>query len=115
MDEEPKTHADPRRSRAEALQLVATFATSGLSGAAFCARHGLGRSTFNRYRRWLREKQSGAGARWLPVEIVNAETAVSALDESALWVRLAHGRQIEVRRGFDALTLQQLLRVLESA
>jgi hypothetical protein len=97
------------------LQLVAAFETSGLSGAAFCAQHGLGRSTFNRYRRWQREEQSRVSARWLPVEVAEPETTAPDPSESSLVVRLAHGRRIEVQRGFDALTLQQLLRALESA
>jgi len=115
VSEESKTQAEQRRSRAEALQLVAAFETSGLSGSAFCAQHGLGRSTFNRYRRWLREQQRGASAHWLPVEVTEPETAASDPSESPLSVRLAHGRRIEVKRGFDAITLKQLIQALESS
>ena len=115
MSEESKTQSEQRRSRAEALQLVATFETSGLSGSAFCAQHGLGRSTFNRHRRWLREQQSRASTRWLPVAVAEPETAASGPRESPLSVRLAHGRRIEVKRGFDAITLKQLIQALESS
>ena len=115
MSEESKTQAEQRRSRAEALQRAATFETSGLSGSAFCAQHGLGRSTFNRYRRWRREQQSSAAARWLPVEVAAPGTAASDPSESPLSVRLAHGRRIEVKRGFDAITLQQLIQAWESS
>lgn len=115
MSDRLEKPADARRSRAEALQLIAAFETSGLSGAAFCAQHGLGRSTFNRYRRWRREEQSRVSACWLPVEVAQPETSASDPSESPLSVRLAHGRRIDVQRGFDALTLQQLLQVLESA
>ena len=44
-----------RRSRAEWQRLLERFAVSGLTQAAFCAREGIGLSTFGRWRDRLRK------------------------------------------------------------
>lgn len=104
-----------RRSRAEALQIAAEQEASGLSGQAFSAKHGLGLSTLIRYRKWYRESQVENKGRWLAVEVSEPEQESDNDRESKLSVLLSHGRRIEVKRGFDAVTLKQLIGVLESA
>jgi len=102
-----------RRSRAEAEQLVVEYASSGMSQAEFCQKHGLALSTLARYqRRRAQGQDEGAGpSRWLAVELSGAHPAGA----SGLAVVLTGGRRIEVGRGFDTLTLQQLVSLLEPA
>ncbi len=100
-----------RRSRAEAEQLLVEYEAGGVSRVEFCQKHGLAWSTLARYRRRREQgRDEGAGpGRWLAVELSGAHPA----DASGLAVVLAGGRRIEVGRGFDAQTLQQLVRLLE--
>jgi hypothetical protein len=102
-----------RRSRAEAEQLVVEYAAGGISREEFCRKHGLAWSTLARYQRRRKQGQEeGAGpSRWLAVELSGAHAAGG----SGLAVVLTGGRRIEVGRGFDAQTLQQLLSLLEPA
>jgi hypothetical protein len=97
-----------RRSRAEAEQLVVEYEAGGMSREEFCQKHGLALSTLARYQR-RREPGQEEGARWLAVELSGAHPAGA----SGLAVVLTGGRRIEVGRGFDAQTLQQLLSLLE--
>jgi hypothetical protein len=101
-----------RRGRAEVERLVAEFEASGLSRTAFCQERGLSLSTLARYRRRLPQANSeAAGAkRWLAVEVAGSTVGG---DVSGLAVLLAGGRRIEIRRGFDAGTLRQLVLALE--
>jgi hypothetical protein len=80
---------------------------SGLTGRAFCARHGLASASFYNWRRVL-ERRAAAEPTFVPVQVV-ADTAPA----SALEVILADGRAVRVAPGFDAATLRQLLAVLE--
>jgi len=100
-----------RRSRAEAEELVVEYGTSGMSREDFCRKHGLALSTLARYQRRREQGQDeNAGpSRWLAVELSGAHPAGA----SGLAVVLASGRRIEVGRGFDARTLEQLVRLLE--
>jgi hypothetical protein len=84
-----------------------------LSREDFCRKHGLALSTLARYqRRREQEQDENAGrSRWLAVELSGAHPAGA----SGLAVVLTGGRRIEVGRGFDAQTLQQLLSLLEPA
>ena len=102
-----------RRSRAEAEQLVVEYEASGISGVEFCRKHGLALSTLARYQRRREQGQDeGAGpVRWLAVEVSGAHPAGA----SGLAVVLTGGRRVEVGRGFDAQTLQQLVSLLEPA
>jgi len=93
--------------------LVVEYEVGGMSREEFCRRHGLALSTLARYQR-RREQGQGEGAgpsRWLAVELSGAHPAGA----SGLAVVLAGGRRIEVGRGFDAQTLQQLVSLLEPA
>ena len=113
MSEEQAIGARHRRSRAEAGQLVAEYAAGKVSREEFCRQHGLAVSTLARYLKRSRQGQAeAAGAsRWLAVELREPSQATG----SGLAVVLAGGRRIEVGRGFDAGTLEQLMRLLEQA
>ena len=102
-----------RRSRAEAEQLVVEYEAGGMSREEFCRKHGLALSALGRYQRRREQGQvEGAGpSRWLAVELSGAHPAGA----SGLAVVLTGGRRIEVGRGFDTLTLQQLVSLLEPA
>jgi hypothetical protein len=102
-----------RRSRAEAEQLVAEYAAGGMSREEFCQKHGLALSTLAQYQRRRKQAQDeDAGrSRWLAVELSGAHAAGAG----GLAVVLTGGRRIEVGRGFDAQTLQQLVSLLEPA
>lgn len=102
-----------RRTRAQADELVAEQAASGLSQADFCRSRGLSLATLARYRRRGRESggQISADGRWLAVEVTGGGAAGGS--PSGLAVALGAGRRIEVGRGFDAPTLVALLHVLE--
>jgi len=84
-----------------------------MSRVEFCQNHGLALTTLARYRRRREQgEDQGAGpSRWLAVELSGAHPAGA----SGLAVVLPGGRRIEVGRGFDAQTLQQLVSLLEPA
>ena len=88
------------RSRSEAEQLVRSFEASSLTRSEFCARNQVAANTFNRYmqRYGGRRCEGGQPQQLVAVEIVD----------------LPRGRRVEVARGFDAHTLQQVVAVLES-
>jgi hypothetical protein len=93
--------------------LVVEYEAGGMSREEFCRKHGLALSTLARYQRRREQGQvEGAGpSRWLAVELSGAHPAGA----SGLAVVLTGGRRIEVGRGFDAQTLQQLVSLLEPA
>jgi hypothetical protein len=113
MNEQEVCEVRRRRSRYEVEQLVAEFESSGLSRSEFCRERGLGLSTLARYRR-RREGQAPAGNNTLlAVEVSGRPLEPVAASWSALAVVLRGGRRVEIGRGFDAGTLEQLVRVLE--
>jgi hypothetical protein len=93
--------------------LFVEYQTSGMSRVEFCQKHGLALSTLARYqkRREQGQDENAGPRRWLAVELSGAHVAGA----SGLAVVLAGGRRIEVGRGFDARTLQQLVNLLEPA
>ena len=106
-----------RRSRREVEQLVAEYDASGLGRSAFCREHGLALSTLTRYQR-RREREREQPSRFdanplLAVELRDPPQAAVANAGSTLAVVLSNGRRIEVGRGFDVSTLEQLVGVLE--
>ena len=87
-----------------------------MSREEFCHKHGLALSTLARYQRHQKRQEQGqdenAGpGRWLAVELSGGHAAGA----SGLAVVLRGGRRIEVGRGFEAQTLQQLVSLLEPA
>lgn len=105
-----------RRSRAEAEALVAEFAASGLKREAFCRQRGLAVGTLDKYRRRGHAGRRSSGGPMLPVEVVwsTAQNPSSDIGRDGVLVVELRGRhRIEVRRGFDAETLERLLTVLD--
>jgi hypothetical protein len=100
-----------RRSRAEVGRLIEEFEQSGLTRRAFCAAHGLSINNLNGCLRRRRGSGSGSPGAIVPVELVDGACGLDR--RSALWVELNNGRRIEVGSGFDALTLERLVRALE--
>jgi len=82
----------------------------------FCRQHGLALVTLDRYRRRLRKATSGASGegRWLTVELNGDGKAAPQGGGRGLAVVLPGGKRIEVAAGFDARTLHELVRALES-
>jgi hypothetical protein len=96
--------------------LVVEYEGGGMSREAFCHKHGLALSSLARYERRQRRRVQGQDenpgpGRWLAVELPGAQPAGA----SGLAVVLTGGRRIEVGRGFDARTLEQLVSLLEPA
>ena len=92
--------------------MAAGYAASGLSREEFCRQRDVPMKTLARYVVRYR-KQQAAGSelqRWVAVEV--AEPSRCGAELSAL---LSAGRRIEVKPGFDAGTLRQLVAVLEQA
>ena len=100
------------RSRAEANQIAADYEVSGLTREAFCGQRDIPLKTLDRYvTRYRKQKaDSTEPQRWVAVEVSGSNRS-----EGELSVLLSTGRRIEVKRGFDAGTLRQLVAVLEQA
>ena len=105
-----------RRSLAEVQALVGKFEASGLMRAAFCQQRGLAVGTLDKYRQRVHGGRHSGGMPFVSVEVVPSKAqdvnSVAGCDGS-LRVELRSGRRIEVRRGFDAGTLERLLTVLD--
>jgi transcriptional regulator with XRE-family HTH domain len=98
------------RSRGEAAQLAAEFEASGLTRREFCQRHDVSLNALARYLKRHRPQSPPRNEtpRWLAVELAEPASAGSGLS-----LVLGAGRRIEVGRGFDPATLEQLLSALE--
>jgi hypothetical protein len=77
-------------------------------------------STLTRYLKRQKDRESPAGSkgveqsRLVAVELAAAVAPVSSVEPlGALTVLLSNRRRVEVGRGFDAVTLAQLVTVLE--
>ena len=107
-----------RRSRAEVEALVVEFEASGLKREAFCRQRGLAVGTLDKYRWRVHSERRSVAGPMVPVEVVwspEGEASRDADGDSAFVVESRSGRRIEVRRGFDAGTLERLLSVLDRA
>jgi hypothetical protein len=100
------------RSRAEADQVAAEYEASGLSREAFCKQKEVPLKTLARYVARYRKQKAGGSEpqRWVAVEVAGHGGGGNELS-----VLLSSGRRIEVKRGFDAGTLRQLVAVLDQA
>jgi len=84
---------------------------SGLSVRAFCDQHGLSQPSFYAWRRTLQQRDQ-ASVSFVPLHVLPDKPTVSL---TPLEVVLPNGRSLRVAPGFDAITLRQLLAVLEEA
>ena len=99
------------RSRAEADRLAVEYEASGLNREEFCEQRNVPLKTLSRYvTRFRKQQDSGGDA---PQKWVAVEVAASGERGGELSVLLTSGRRIEVKRGFDATTLRQLVAVLD--
>ena len=87
---------------------IALWQSSGLTVAAFCARHGLAPASFYAWRRTL-PARAAQKVSLVPVQVV-ADAAPPA--SRPLEVVLADGRLVRVPSGFDPAALRQVLAVL---
>jgi hypothetical protein len=99
------------RSRSEADQIAAEYEGSGLSREEFCSRNDIPLKTLCRYVSRYRKQATTGGdtQRWVAVEVASHSHG------GELAVLLSTGRRIEVKYGFDAGTLRQLVAALEQA
>jgi hypothetical protein len=105
-----------RRTPAEIEQIAGEFKDSGLNRSQFCRRQGLSLGTLNRYLMRVRGETSNEVAEGglLAVELRDRQGDRDRKTECGLAVVLSNGRRVEVGAAFDGLTLQRLLRVLET-
>jgi hypothetical protein len=99
-----------RRSQAEANRLASEYEASGLTREDFCRQKGLALKTLARYvTRYRKQKLEGDGARrWVEAKVISRNGCGGELA-----VLLAGGRRIEVKPGFDAVTLRLVVAALE--
>lgn len=105
-----------RRTPAELEQIVREFESSGLNRSQFCQQKGLTWAVLNRYLKRLR-KRGGSGASregLIAVELADNQLGAERSGSCSLGVVLGRGRRIAVSPGFDAVTLQRLVQVLET-
>ena len=101
------------RSRAEADQLAVEYEASGLSQKEFCQQRELSLKALGRYlTRYRKQKVQGVEPhkpqRFVAVEVARPHCS------GELTVLLSSGLRVEVKPGFDAGTLRQLVAVLEA-
>jgi len=102
------------RSRAEADQLVIEYEASGVTQAEFCRQQDLPLKTLARYVTRYRKQIVRGNDPDQPQRFVAVEVTASRTAGSELTVVLRGGLRIEVKSGFDAGTLRQLVTVLEA-
>jgi hypothetical protein len=113
MNVTPPVAEQKRRPRAEIRQLVAEFVSSGIPAVEFCRNRGLSRSTLYHHLKGQSDKQNSVSMSSQLVRVELPSVSRSLPSQPGLTVVLARGRRIEVARGFDASTLEQLVSVLE--
>ena len=104
-----------RRTPAEIEQIVREFASSGLNRTQFCRQQGLRWGVLDRHLRRMQAASSkgASGKALVAVELVGQKLDTVEAG-SGLAVELARGRRITVGTGFDGVTLQRLVQVLET-
>ena len=101
------------RSQAEADQLAVEYESSGLTRVEFCRQKDLPLKTLARYLTRYRRHTAGGNQPQQSRRLVAVEVA-DPRSGSELTVVLQGGLRIEVKRGFDARTLRQLVLALEA-
>src|SRR5260370_3433185 len=106
MEYEKNVATAKRRTREEIRQIVAEFATSGMTQSEFCGSRRISRSSLDRHLRKQRAQAQGsrAGNRLLAVEITTARGS-SASTSSGIVVALTSRVRIEVNRRVETSTL----------
>ena len=94
-----------RDSQDQWRRIIRDQQASGLSVAAFCRRAGVPQSSLYAWKRRLRHVTD-----FVEVQL----PASTALDSSALELRLSGDRHVIVRPGFDRRTLLELVSTLEA-
>ena len=90
--------------------MAAEYEASGLTREEFCRQRDVPLKTLCRYvTRYRKQKAEGDGPRRFIEAVVAGHTGCGG----ELTVLLCSGRRIEVKRGFDAGALRQLVAVLE--
>jgi hypothetical protein len=104
-----------RRTAAELEQIVREFESSGLNRSQFCRQQGLTWEVLNRHLRRQQAGGSGASRKALiAVELAGNHLGMELAGSCGLTVMLGKGRRIAVNSGFDTVTLQRLVQVLET-
>lgn len=85
------------------LELIEKQAASGTNGAAFCKNQHINPQRFYSWRRRLRHSSTAAFIRLVPD---------SDSPSSGIRIRLDHRISLEVERGFDVLTLREIINAL---
>jgi hypothetical protein len=98
------------RTRSEVEQLVRSFETSGLTKTQFCARNQVATNTFNRY---IQRYSGQPNKVERKQQLVAVEIVADNQRRTEVAVVLRGGLRVEVGRGFDARTLQQVVAALE--
>jgi transposase-like protein len=112
MSDQPGVSTKQRRTSAEVKQIVARFASSGLTKVEFCRRQHISSGTLYRHLQQGKATTTAATkAGLIAVEVIDSRLERDG--DSGLSVVLPRGRRIEVGAGFDGATLQRLLLVLE--
>jgi hypothetical protein len=93
--------------------LAAEYEASGVTQAEFCRQEDLPLKTLARYLTRYRKQSAGGNEPNPPQRFVAVEVAASRTVGSELTVVLHGGLRIEVKSGFDAGTLRQLVSALE--
>jgi len=101
------------RSRTEADQLAVEYETSGLSQTEFCQQRDLPLKTLGRYLTRYRKQKAQSNEPHKPQRFVAVEVARPRCG-GGVTVLLSGGLRVEVKPGFDAGTLRQLIAVLEA-
>jgi hypothetical protein len=115
MSDEQGAVRKGRRTPAEIEQIVSEFESSGLNRTQFCRDRGLTFGVLNRYLKRLRAASDrGATSDGLVVvELAGKKLGAERAGSCGLAVVLRSGREIAVCAGFDSVTLQRLVQVLE--
>ena len=92
------------RSKDEIRRLVEGFAKSGMTRREYCAKHGIGMSTLDYWRRAYREQKP----KLVRVAVQEAEPL------TGFTLVLANGRRIESAWSFAEADLQRLIRAAEA-
>jgi hypothetical protein len=114
MTDEQVVAGKRRRTPAEIEQMAREFESSGLNRTQFCRQQGLTLGVLNRYLRRMQAACSNGASGDGLVAVELAGKKLGAVHGSALTVELASGRRIAVSAGFDVVTLQRLIQVLET-